>query len=392
MGNPYAIPREKLLKLTANHRKITIGLPTPPAGCDRRFPLTPEAASLLVERGFTVKIQQGGSDSIHYTDLRYQQHGVDIVDRGEAFRCDIVIYLAPLTGMDARSLRNGAMLLTFTDSAVADATALGVLVQNSVITLALDLIEDSHGLRPFADILAEIAGRAAMSIANSLLADSDHGKGILLGGVAGIIPCEVTIMGSGISACAAARSAMGLGAIVKMFDNDVYSLRAALRDLGAGITGSSMHPRVLAGALRTADVVIATDARPAYEISSDVVSEMKEGVVIFDITTNDRMVFPSLPPVDIGNTPLSALASLKGRRTYLYPATAVPRTVAMALSNTFITMITEIFTCNGITNALMLNGGLQRAVLTFMGKPTNARVAARLGVRPVDINLILQFS
>lgn len=392
MSNQYAIPQEKLLKLTTNQRKITIGLPTPPAGCDRRFPLTPEAASMLVERGFCVKIQQGGASSIHYTDLRYQQQGVEIVERGEAFRCDIVIYLAPLTSIDARTLRNGAMLLTFLDSATADAGALSILLKNSIISIALDLIEDSRRLRPFADILAEVSGRAAMSIANSLLADSDHGKGILLGGVAGIVPCEVTIMGSGISACAAARSAMGLGAIVKMFDNDVYSLRAALRELGPGITGSSMHPRVLAGALRSADVVIATDARPVYEISSDVISEMKEGVIIFDITSTDRQVFPSLPPVDIGNTPLSALSALKGRRTYLYPATAVPRTVAMALSNTFITMITEIFTCNGITNALMLNGGLQRAVLSFMGKPTNARVAARLGVHPVDINLILQFS
>jgi len=392
MGNPYAIPLEQRIKLTSNRKRITIGLPTPPTGSDRRFPFTPEAAGMLVERGFSVKIQQGGASSIHYTDLRYQQQGVEIVDRGEAFRCDIVIYLAPLSGIDARALRNGALLLTFLDSALAEASALAILLRNSVITIALDLIADNHGQLPFADILSEISGRAAMTLANSLLADSDHGKGILLGGVAGIVPCEVTIMGSGISACAAARSAMGLGAIVKMFDNDVYSLRAALRELGAGITGSSMHPRVLAGALRSADVVIATDARPAYEISADVVAEMKEGVIIFDLTSSDRPVFPSLSMVDIGNTPPIALSQLKGRRTYLYPAGAVPRTVAMALSNTFITMITEIFTCDGITNALMLNGGLQRAALTFLGKPTNSRVAARLGMRAIDINLILQFS
>ncbi len=392
MGNPYAIPHEQRIKLTTGRKRITIGLPTPPAGSDRRFPLTPEVAGMLVERGFSVKVQQGGASSIHYTDLRYQQQGVDIVDRGEAFRCDIVIYLAPVTGIDARALRNGALLLTFLDSALADASALAVLLRNSVITIALDLIDDKRGQLPFADILSEISGRAAITLANSLLADSDHGKGILLGGVAGIVPCEVTIMGSGISACAAARSAMGLGAIVKMFDNDSYSLRAALRELGSGITGSSMHPRVLAGALRSADVVIATDARPVYEISADVVAEMKEGVIIFDITSSDRPVFPSLSMVDIGNIPPGAVPRLKGRCTYLYPAGAVPRTVAMALSNTFITMITEIFTCDGITNALMLNSGLRHAALTFLGKPTHSRVAARLGMRAIDINLILQFS
>ncbi len=391
MSNPFAIPHEKQLKLTANRRNISIGLPTPAPGCDRRFPLTPEAAGLLVERGFSVKIQQGGAESIHYPDFKYQQQGVDIVSRAEAFRCDIVIYLAPLTSVDARSIRHGALLLTLLDSAISDNIALGILLKSSIITIALDLIEDSRHNTPFADILAEIAGRAAMTVASSLLADSEHGKGILLGGVAGIVPCEVTIIGSGISACAAARSAIGLGAMVRIFDNDVYSLRSALRELGQSVSGSAMHPRVLANALRSADVVIATDTRPSYELSADIVGEMKQGVIAFDLTASDRSVFPSLPHVNLSNVSIDK-AAVQGRACYIYPATSVPRTVAMALSNTFLTMISDIFTCDGLTNALMLNSGLQRAALTFLGKPTHVKAGHALGLRPIDINLILQFS
>ncbi|MDE5929885.1 MAG: alanine dehydrogenase, partial [Muribaculaceae bacterium] len=123
--------------------------------------------------------------------------------------------------------------------------------------IALDLIENSDSRKPFADILNEIDGRAALAIASSLLADSVHGKGILMGGVAGIVPCEVTVLGSGFDALAAARTAIGLGATVRMFDNDSYSLREADRMLGPAVITSAMHPRVLVSALRSADVVVA---------------------------------------------------------------------------------------------------------------------------------------
>lgn len=381
-----------MLRIGVNRRNITIGLPAPAPGEDRRFPLTPEAAGMLVERGFTVKMQKGGSAAIHYPDLRYQQQGVEIVERAEALRTDMVIYLSPLSPADARGLKRGSMLMTLFPAVAADPEVVKTLLIKGIITIALDHITDDSGHTPFADILAEIAGRASMATASALLADSVHGKGILLGGIAGIVPCEVTILGSGIDAIAAAQSAMGLGATVRMFDNDSYRLRAALRQLGQGIAGSALHPRVLINALRSADVVVATDVRPLHIISADVVAEMKAGVITFDLTSGIRSVFPSMPKVDLGNAS-AADNTMDGRRVcYINPANAVPRTVAMALSNTFLTMITEIFTCDGMTNALMLNRGLQNAALTFLGKPVNAEIGALVGLRAVDINLILQFS
>lgn len=385
-------PLEQLLNVATERRVISIGLPTPACGTERRFPLTPEAAGMLVEHGFDVRIQAGAADTIHYDDLSYRRSGAAIVDRAGALRSDIVISLSALDRADAMMLKRGALLLTLQDSAVHDTESLRVMLGKGTTLMAIDLVADDRGNRPFSDILDEISGRASIAIASSLLADAVHGKGILLGGIAGIVPCEITIIGSGIAARAAARSATGSGAMVRMFDNDVYRLRSAIRESGPGVMGSSMHPHVLVNALKSADVVIASDVKPPCVISGKVVEEMKRGVVTFDICSAARSAFPSMKKVDL------ALASptdnsMDGHRVcYINPGNAVPRTAAMALSNTFMTMINDIFSCDGITNALKLNPGMRQAVLAFLGKPVNADIARSLGMRNVDINLILQFS
>lgn len=384
-------PLEQLLGIAVSKRNATIGLPAP-LDNDKRFPLTPEAAGMLVERGFTIKIEEGGANRIHYDDYKYQQYGVDIVDRAETLRCDIVISLSELAPSDARGLKRGSMLFTLFDSVIGSQKVMSILLRSHVIAIALDLISDERGHLPFSDILKEISGRASVAIASSLLADAEFGKGILLGGVAGIVPCEVTIIGSGIDACAAARSAIGLGAIVRMFDNDVYRLRAAIRELGPGVSGSALHLNVLVNALRSADVVVATPIKPLHVISSDVVEEMKRGVITFDLGTESQSVFPSMPKVDLGMFSACSRPNDGQRVCYVHPGNAMPRTVAMALSNTLLTMLSEIFACEGFTNALMLNAGLQQAALTFLGKPVNATVAKILGMRQIDIKLMLQFS
>lgn len=384
-------PLEQLLEIAVSRKHTTIGLPKSGNQADRRFPLTPEAAKMLVDRGFTVKMEQNGAESIHYTDYRYQQCGVEIVDRSDSLKCDIVISLSAIDTIDARLLRRGAMLLTMMDSAMQDARLLKILLQSNVTTVALDLVEDERRNRPFADILSEISGRASISMAAALLADPEHGKGILLGGIAGIVPCEVTILGSGISACAAASSAKGLGAMVRMFDNDVYRLRAALRGLGPGVSGSALNPHVLQGALRSADVVIASDIKPGLKISADVVDDMKKGVIIFDMHCA-HPTFPSLPQIDpgYGITPADTMIGI--RPCYIHPENSVPRTGAMGLSNALLTMLNDFTGCDGSLNSLMLTEGMQKAALTFRGKAVNATVAKITGLRHVDIKLILQFS
>lgn len=374
-------------------RRLTLGLPA----CDRpgesRFPLTPEGVAMLVERGLTVKIQHDAGKRISYTDNRYARHGARPVSRAEALECDIVIHLAPLVPADAARLRRGALLLTLLHPALQDPHAIAELLRRHVTAMALDLVEDRRGMTPFADILAEIDGRAAVALASSLLADSVRGKGILLGGVTGIVACEAVVIGSGIAACAAARSATGLGATVRMFDNDVYSLRRAIRELGPQVIGSALHPHVLHNALRSADVVVATPVAGHLTIGADLVAMMKQGVVVMDLCTSPGTVFPSLPTVGLGDRTALEKALSDGRRVCLTnPGEAVGRTAAMALSNTLVTMFDQILPCGSVPGALRVIPGLRRAVYTYMGRVVNPAVARCAGGRSTDINIYLTLS
>ena len=180
-----------LLQAAATTHSVSIGLPASTSYSEKRFPLTPEAAAVLVERGFSVRMQSGAAASIHYPDSAYARMGVQITDRDTALRSDIVIHLPAISYADATRMRRGALLLTFFHPELQDPRALRLLMQKYIGCIALDMVEDPDGRKPFADILSEIDGRAAMAIASSLLADAIHGKGILMGGVAGVVPCEV---------------------------------------------------------------------------------------------------------------------------------------------------------------------------------------------------------
>ncbi len=387
-------PLEQPCETATARRSLTIGLPSCCDQAERRFPLTPEGAGRLIERGFRVRMQEGAATSIHYSDAAYVRTGVEIVSRKEALACDIVIHPASLSPADISSMRRGAMLLTLLRSASSDSMSIRQLLNRHILAVALDLVEDSEGNTPFSDILAEIDGRASVAIASSLLADARRGKGILLGGVAGIIPCETLIIGSGISACAAAMSAMGLGSTVRIFDNDVYSLRRAARQLGGNVITSSLHPRTLESALRSADVVIVTPTRDKFMLHSDTVGIMKRGVVTFDLNPDaDGSAFPSMFPVDLAMaSAVEASERINGRICFVHAGNAVARTAAMALSNTLLTFMESILNCEGPTNALKLHPGMQKATLTFFGKIVNPRIAATMRTRSVDIAIYLTLS
>ncbi|MDE5608229.1 MAG: hypothetical protein K2I64_04780 [Muribaculaceae bacterium] len=389
--NPTAL--EQPAEIATGRHRFSIGVPSSAAQHERRFPLTPEAVNILTSKGYTVKIEQGGSDVIHYTDNRYSRAGAVICDRKSTLQCDIVIHLAPPTVVDIASMRRGAMLMTLFNSGHDYTRAqIAALLHHGILAIGIDLIRDSEGHAPFADILSEIDGRASMALASALLADAVAGKGILLGGVAGINPCEVMIIGSGIAARAAAMSALGLGARVRMFDSDVYSLRSALLRLGAGVDGSAPHPQVLHNALRSADVVIATPISRPVVIDAEAVETMKRGVITFDVTGRSGVTFPSLPTVDL------AIArycdnTLDGHRVcYTNAGSAVPRTAAMALSDTLISMFDDLVVCEGLANAVKITPGVQQAALTFNGHAVNPTVARIAGCRPTDLALFLQLS
>ncbi|MCM1518177.1 MAG: hypothetical protein NC117_06020 [Pseudoflavonifractor sp.] len=385
-------PLESPAVVSSSRKTITIGIPSCRVAGATRFPLTPEGVEMLVSRGYTVKMEHDASAPIHYTDNNFARAGARVVERDEAFHCDVVIYLSPVERCDVSRMRRGALLLCWFGNGMLSRDSINALTERGITAAGINLMEEGNGHRPFADVVAEIDGRAAITLAASMMADRERHKGILMGGVAGVVPCEVTIIGSGISAQAAARSALGLGAIVRMFDNDVYNLRDASNILGPGVIASVLHPRVLDSALRTADIVVAGAGATRHAIGSDVVDILKRGVLLFDLGQDGASAFPSLPSVDVSSVMSCMPVGNTGRVCLHSPGSAVPRTVAMALSNLFVALFDDMVACDGIMDFVKMSAPMQRAVLTFMGKVVNRHAARIAGVRGVDISLFLSLS
>ena len=387
-------PLEQPVAIGTGRRRLTLGVPATAAPYESRFPLTPEGAAMLIERGFDILMERRAAAGIHFDDEAYARQGVALVERAEAFGTDIVLHLPAVTEAEAAMLRPGSVLLTLLHAGAQSAAAIGELLRRRIIAIALDLVRDPGGHRPFADILSEIDGRASIAVASALMADPLHGKGILVGGVTGVVPCEVTVIGSGIAALAAARSAMGLGAIVHIFDDDIYRLRSTLMQLGGAATGSALHPRVLAAALRTADIVVATPTRHPLTIGAEMVAEMKRGVIAFDLCTEGPChTFPTLRCIDLGSARAAdAAPGARVQTCFVNAGSAVPRTAAMALSTTLLTFFDDILIHDGVQAALRFNPGLRGAAYTFLGKVVNGDIARIARCNAVDIAIFLQFS
>lgn len=366
-------------------RRITIGLPSGLPSGERRFPVTPEGAAQLAGRRVALKMERGAGDPIHYGDAAYARAGAEICDRPETMRADIVISLAPLTPAEAAAMRRGTLLLTLLHAVIDNPPYAKALLRAGVNVVAADLI--SHeGHRLVADILHEIDGCASISIASALLTDPIHGKGILLGGVTGIVPCEVTVLGSGMGAIAAAHNAIGLGATVRMFDNDLYSLRTASRVLNHQTISSALHPHVLRSALRSADVVVVTPMRSPLAIDADTAGDMKRRTLIFDLTCAPGITFPSIPVIDLAAPGISSLAAADARACYCNVGCRVPRTAAMALSNALVANLPALSAALG--SIAEIPAAMRPAMLLYWGKCVNAACADAAGTRAIDLNLL----
>ena len=399
MINDYKIDvLEQPARIAVKQRGITIGLPHNPDRGDRRFPLTPEAVKTLVDDyDFKVYMEAGAGAEIHYSDNAYTSHGALIGTRTDVLGADIVISAAPLGVNDIKAMRRNATLWTVLNPSSIDRDILEALNQRGITSLSLPALSRPDGHHPVADIISEVEGRAAMVVAAGFLADGIHGKGILLGGVAGLVPSEVVVIGAGTAGVAAALSARGLGAMVRMFDDDPCRLRRAQEQLGYSVIGSSMHRKVYLSALRSADVVINTlEGRDRYAavIDSGDASQLKRGVILFDLNNNNEIsVFPSMRHVDL--SPASeSLPMLTERICFVNAAGAVPRTLAMALSNAIVPMLAGLAQGDEhvFMDAVRMNSYLGTGLVTFGGKVVNCEAAKASGMKWVDPAILLRMS
>lgn len=385
-------PQEQPQATASRQHYLTLGIPAPVR--DRRLPLTPEAAAIISEYGIEVRIQQGAGAFVNYSDERYAAAGARLTDRAEALDCDIVVSVEAPSADDAAHLRRGATLLTL-EPQVDNAAALKALLERRICAISMRRIQDAQTRHPFNDILGEIAGRAAITMAVARLAEVDAdttvGKGILIGGIAGIVPCEIVIIGSGIPARAAASAALGLGATVRLFDDDTYGLRTAMDACGGRLICSAMQPHVLQNAIAMADVIILTPTAMPYIISAATMSAAKRGVLAYDISDFDICPLATTDSVDLAATQIRHNLP-HGAVCFRNLSAAVPRTTAMALSNTLVSLLPDLVDTRGVNSITSLRSGIQRAAYTCMGYVTDADLARSMSRQYIDIALLGRLS
>ncbi|MBE9512236.1 MAG: alanine dehydrogenase, partial [Bacteroidetes bacterium] len=250
------LPQEEILEVGKKREKLIIGIPCEDPQQENRLALTPEAVDLLVGNGHEVLIEKGAGKNVSYSDTDFSEKGGFIVDTSErVYKADVILKVAPLTLKEINFLKGQQLVFSSLQIAKQSEKIIRALVQKKITAIAFENIMDKHDLYPVVRSMSEIAGITSVLVAAEYLSNVRGGKGVMLGGITGITPAEVVILGAGTAAEYATRAALGLGATVKIFDQSVHCLREIQNLIGHRLQTSVFHPQVLEKNLKSADVV-----------------------------------------------------------------------------------------------------------------------------------------
>lgn len=386
------MPQEEMLEVIAEKKSYKVGVPAEISGVEHRIPLAPLAVETLVNEGFDVIIQQGAGKGASFNDKQFSDYGATIsTDISEVLNCDIVLKIFPLTIEEIDMMRGNQLVITSLHSNCQEKDYFVKLMKKRITALAFDTMRDSSGLNPIIRSMSEIAGRSSILIASEYLSNVHKGKGEMLGGVTGVSPTEVVIIGAGTAGTYAAQTAYALGALVKVFDNSIARLDALQQHLGTKVFTSTIHSKVLITALKTADVVIGAlrvhNKRQNILITEDMVMQMKKNSVIVDISIDQGGIFETAKPT----THKNPVFIKHGVMHYCVPniASRVARTASYAISNILAFELLKIQSAGSITQYLKSNKGVRSGVYIYNGILTDESIGISLGIFSKDIDLLL---
>jgi alanine dehydrogenase len=384
------IPKEELYKPGKRNIKLSIGFPNVGNVVEFRVPLTPQSVEVLVSQGHNVYVQQGAGKDANYSDRAFAEAGAVICqDSTEIFLCDIVLKMAPFTCDETELMKGNQLLFSPVYLSLMTSDFVRKLMRKKITAIGFEYLKDEHGISPMTQISSEIIGNISMVVASELLS-SINGKGVILGEVTGVAPSEVVILGSGMVAEQAAKTAMALGAVVRVFDDSIYKLMNLKERLGMHISTSVYHPKALRKALKTAEVVLG--AMPMNEVPGMIVPEemvegMKENSVIIDLNIiqggcfeTSRITTLKNPTYKVHGVIHCCVPNLESR---------VARTASIAASNIFTPILLGIAQSGGVTEYIKGNRGFCEGVYLLNGILTNRDIAKTLSISDNDINLLL---
>ncbi len=392
MGSTSFMPQEELLEVSRKMKKITIGIPAETDDNEKRVAITPESAGLLTAHGNEVIMQSGAGTGAQYSDKDYSEHGVSIAETdSEVYKCDVVIKVAPFNEIEADKLRGNQVAISYLNVLRLTGETLNRLIKKRVTALAFEKIKDRDGMFPVIESMSEICGITAVLIASEYMSNQHGGKGVMLGGISGVTPTEVIIIGANTAGEHAARAALGLGARVKIFDNSINRLRRFQNTMGQRLETSVFHPQVLKKSLKSADVLIGAieleDLRPWYYVTEDMVRLMKRGSVVIDLSI-DRGGCIETTECRALRDPAYEKFGVLHFSAWNIPS-RVARTASIALSNIFTPLLQSLADSGGMTALLKNEPGLRSGAYLYNGILTNETLGQRFGVLSKDIDLLL---
>ena len=386
------LPQEEVLETRRKKENLFIGIPKETSLQENRVALVPEAVTLLHSNGHEVVIERGAGMAANFSDTDYSEAGAKIVeDPKEVYKADIVLKVEPITLEEIKLLHHKQAVFSALQISIHPKDYIKKLIAKRVSAIAFDYIRDTHGKYPIIRSMGEIAGNTSILIAAELLSNINQGKGLMLGGVAGIPATEVIIIGAGTVGEFAARAAIGLGATVKVFDNSLYKLRRLQNDLGMQVYTSIMQPDILAKELETADVLIGAirsgEGLTPCIVSEEMIKRMKEGSVAIDVSIDQGGCIETSKVTDHENPTFKK----HGVIHYCVPniSSRVSRTASYALSNVFAPILLNIGSSGGLDKLLKTDRGLRHGVYIYNGILTNKMLGESLSLPYKDLDLLM---
>ncbi len=392
IGNTAFMPKEELLETAVKYRRISIGIPCDNIDEEKRIALTPESVNLLVDNDNEVIVQKGAGLGANYSDKDFSENGAIITDSpARVYSADVVIKVAPFKEKETEYLKGNQIVMSFLNVLKLNEETLNKLIKKKVTAIAFEKMRDNNGNMPVMDSMSEICGITSILIASEYLSNLHGGKGVMLGGVTGVTPTEVVIIGANTAGEYAARAAIGLGSQVTIFDNSLYHLRSFQAHLGRRLRTSVFHPQVLKKALRSADVLIGAieldDLQPWYYITEDMIKMMKKGSIVIDLSIDRGGCIETTECRALDN-PVYEKHGVIHFSAWNLPS-RVARTASIALSNIFTPVMQNIAGAGGMTQLLKNDTGLRNGAYLYTGILTNQTLGQKFGILSKDLNLLL---
>ena len=385
------LPQEETLEVLKQKGELFIGIPKENQFQEKRICLTPDAVNAITAHGHRVLIESGAGEGAHFNDVEYAEAGAEITkDTKKVFSCPILLKVEPPTLAEIKLINPQATIISALQIKTQSKTYFEELAKKRITAVAFEFIRDDDGKYPAVRSLSEIAGISSVLIASEIMAATNKGNGLMFGNISGVPPVEVVIIGAGTVGEFAARSALGLGASVKIFDNSITKLRTIQTNLNRTVYTSTIQPKNLLKSLKRCDVAIGATRgkdRSPVVVTSTMVEHMKKGAVIIDVSIDMGGCFETSEITNHAKPTIEKFGVIH----YAVPniPSRYPKTATISISNIFTPYLLKLGEEGGLENSLRFDKGLRNGLYMYHGILTSKSVGEWFDLQYSDINFLI---